>query len=249
MRFILIDEVQDYSAAQINLLKDLFVKSEFTMVGDENQAIFNSSIAFDDIKAIFEKTQHLSSSNIGVSGRGAVVKARRGRDYVQRYDLLNSYRSSGAITQAFSQLASSEEKIAITPIRPYGAPAELYPLETLADYPALLSQLFTDLPDESSLAIITKTAKQADELRTYLDSHFTAPKTATGANRYQVLPISTSKGLEFDHVLVADVSADNYSTAREQRILYTAFSRAMDRLFITYHGTASTFLERLSLEG
>lgn len=271
MRFVLIDEVQDYSAAQINLLKDLFVKSEFTMVGDENQAIFNSAIAFDDIKTIFEKTRHQDSSTVGMSGRGAVVRARRGRDFVQRYDLLKSYRSSGAITQAFSELASSQEKIAITPIRPYGAAPEIYSVTDHSDYPALLTKLLADLPAESSLAIITKTADQANDLRDYLDVHFTDrqashttelkqtddPSEAVTdvkaaqlqelltTKRYQVLPISVSKGLEFDNVLVDNVSADNYATAREQRILYTAFSRAMDRLFITYTGIASPFLEKI----
>ena len=60
-----------------------------------------------------------------------------------------------------------------------------------------------------------------------------------------MLPISVSKGLEFDNVLVVDVSADNYQNARDQRILYTAFSRAMDRLFITYQGEASPFIAKL----
>ena len=63
--------------------------------------------------------------------------------------------------------------------------------------------------------------------------------------RYQVQAISVSKGLEFDNVLVDNVSADNYVTDREQRILYTAFSRAMDRLFITYSGTPSKFLDAI----
>ena len=260
MRFVLIDEVQDYSAAQINLLKDLFVKTEFTMVGDENQAIFNSSIAFDDIKAIFENKENLDSASVGISGRGAVARARRGRDYVQRYDLLNSYRSSGAITKAFSELASSQEKIAITPIRPAGAAPEFYEVKAYSDYPALLTKLFADLPANSTLAIITKTAAQADELRAYLNTNFVDPQAKTDEavdaktaqlqellahKRYQVQAISVSKGLEFDNVLVDNVSADNYVTDREQRILYTAFSRAMDRLFITYSGTPSKFLDAI----
>lgn len=249
MRFILIDEVQDYSPAQIQLLKDLFEKSEFTMVGDENQAIFNTSISFDEIKAAFEKSSLGANGKLsGVSGRGAVARARRGRDFVQRYDLLNSYRSSGAITQAFSELASSNEKISITPIRPYGAAPEIYSLKEISDYPPLLTKILEGLPANSSLAIITKTAIQADDLRDYLAEHFMPDSAGSGASNYQVLPISTSKGLEFDHVLVADVSDDNYMTAREQRILYTAFSRAMDRLFITYQGTASPFLERIYVE-
>lgn len=242
LRFILIDEVQDYSPAQIHLLKDMFPKSEFTMVGDENQAIFNNSIEFDQIKAIFEK-ENLESAAVGIGGRGAVARAQRGRDYVQRYDLLNSYRSSGAITQAFSSLASTRDEIAITPIRPYGEAPVITEVANHEAYVSLLKDLHAQLPTGSDLTLITKTAQQADELRELLAKLL---PELTANKFYQVLPISVSKGLEFDHVLVVDVSANNYTSAREQRILYTAFSRAMDRLFITYHGEASPFLDKLS---
>lgn len=241
MRFVLIDEVQDYSPAQIHLLKDLFTKSEFTMVGDENQAIFNSSIEFDQIKAIFEK-ENAASAAVGIGGRGAVARAQRGRDYVQRYDLLNSYRSSGAITKAFSGLASTRNEIAITPIRPYGEAPVMKEVENSNDYVELLEILHTQLPKGSQLTLITKTAQQAETLRDLLAEQL---PSLTTDKFYQVLPISVSKGLEFDNVLVVDVSADNYQSARDQRILYTAFSRAMDRLFITYQGEASPFLTKL----
>ncbi|MEG0474923.1 MAG: ATP-binding domain-containing protein, partial [Carnobacterium sp.] len=57
-----------------------------------------------------------------------------------------------------------------------------------------------------------------------------------------VLPISLSKGLEFDNVLIYDASEDNYSTERDQKILYTAISRGMKNLFITYKRKLSRLL-------
>lgn len=54
LSFLLIDEIQDYTPAQCALLLTLFPRAAFTMVGDENQAIFNSAIPFSEIQKIFE---------------------------------------------------------------------------------------------------------------------------------------------------------------------------------------------------
>ncbi|MGO0288895.1 UvrD-helicase domain-containing protein, partial [Enterococcus faecalis] len=48
MAFILVDEVQDYTEAQLLLLLTLFPKASFTLAGDENQAIFNTAIEFSE---------------------------------------------------------------------------------------------------------------------------------------------------------------------------------------------------------
>lgn len=213
MRFVLIDEVQDYTPAQVRLLADLFVKSDFTMVGDENQAIFNSSISFQEIEEIFEK---------------------KGKE-VKRYDLLNSYRSSRSITQVFSQLVTSDQKMEIIPVRPEGAKPEVYEVTDKVELSQLVDRLLADL-DEKELTIITKSEEDATYLSDHLSEH------STFASSIQVLPISLSKGLEFDNVLIFNVSEDNYSTKRDQKILYTAVSRGMQNLYITYKEKQSKLL-------
>jgi DNA helicase-2/ATP-dependent DNA helicase PcrA len=95
MKYVFIDEVQDYTPAQIYLLSEFFPKAKFTMVGDENQAIFNSTISFEQIAQQFANRQS-----------------------VVTYPLLYSYRSTGAITQLFNQLTNQE--ITIIPVRPMG---------------------------------------------------------------------------------------------------------------------------------
>ncbi|GMS49842.1 UvrD-helicase domain-containing protein [Enterococcus avium] len=207
MRFILIDEVQDYTPAQLSLLFDLFEKSAFTMVGDENQAIFNSSISFDSIKEAFGER--------GLS--------------VQRYDLLYSYRSSGSITKVFSKLATDNKKMDIIPIRKDGAEPVFQQFDSLSDFVELLKENVQQLDGaDSKLTVITKNEAEVETIKTALtDSELDSLKVT-------ILPISLSKGLEFDHVLLYDVSAENYATDREIKILYTAISRAMKQLFVTY---------------
>ncbi|MCI3028253.1 UvrD-helicase domain-containing protein [Desemzia sp. C1] len=215
MRFVLIDEVQDYTPAQMSLMSDLFTKSDFTMVGDENQAIFNSSITFAEIAGIIENKQKT----------------------VQRYDLVNSYRSSGAITEVFSRLISGHQQIEIIPVRPYGNEPEWFKVSDNVDLKAVFDQLLLEL-DGRALTVITKTEEEAKQLTDYLKAEFPFAYTIN------VLPISLSKGLEFDNVLVYDVSEYNYVDERDQRILYTAVSRGMQNLFMTYKGNKSRFLAK-----
>ncbi|CPO12034.1 Helicase IV [Staphylococcus aureus] len=49
-----------------------------------------------------------------------------------------------------------------------------------------------------------------------------------------IYPISLSKGLEFDHVLIFNVNEDEYVSKRDKKILYTAISRSMQNIYITY---------------
>ncbi len=209
MRFILIDEAQDYTPAQVSLLSDLFVKSDFTMVGDENQAIFNSAITFQEINEIFETHQK----------------------QVQRYDLLNSYRSSGAITKLFSQLSNSNQQMEIAAVRPKGNDPQFFEMGNNQNSMNLFSLLLNQLKGER-LTIITKTETEAERLRVLLED----------SPIIDVFPISLSKGLEFDNVLLYNVSDDHYSTERDQKILYTAISRGMKNLFITYECKLSRLL-------
>ena len=71
MAFILVDEVQDYTEAQL-LLLTLFPKASFTLAGDENQAIFNTAIEFSEAHDLLVNE---TSRSVGT------------------YQLLNSYRS------------------------------------------------------------------------------------------------------------------------------------------------------------
>ncbi|MGX7420530.1 RNA polymerase recycling motor HelD [Carnobacterium gallinarum] len=209
-RFILIDEVQDYTSAQMYLLADLFPRSHFTMVGDENQAIFNSSSTFDEI----------------------LINLTSRKNQIKHYNLLNSYRSSGAITKVFRQLATSNEKMEIVPIRPDGKEPQFFESSTIETFCALLEQISVQLQGEK-LTIITKTEEEATWLITEIDSQLLEKLNV------HVIPISLSKGLEFDHVLVYNASSENYTSQRDQRILYTAVSRGMKRLFVSYEGAVS----------
>lgn len=165
-RYLLIDEVQDYTLAQLGLLIELFPKTHFTLVGDENQAIFNSSTTFADIMRCFDD-YHLP---------------------IHRYDLRNSYRSSGAITELFKTYAVDQEKIDIVSIRPQGKEPEYRSFQSSVELLEILAEILASLKGEKA-AIITQTEEETQTLQESIK------KSSYGLENCQIIPLSLAKGL------------------------------------------------------
>lgn len=53
-----------------------------------------------------------------------------------------------------------------------------------------------------------------------------------------------SKGLEFDQVLIPNVSEDEYQSEMDQKMLYVACTRAIHKLELTYVGTKTKWIGR-----
>lgn len=198
--FVLIDEIQDYTSAQLLLLLKVFPKTRFTLVGDENQAIFNSASSFEEIENCFLATNR----------------------FVTRYDLVNSYRSTGAITNLFKQYSGEDETMAIVPVRPHGKEPEFFTFTTFDQWVNKINDRQQHL-DHENLTVITFDDGDAEALRQTLD---------VMNKNLQVLPLSLSKGLEFDHVVLY-LSKQPTNASRERKKMYTAISRGMKTIFIT----------------
>lgn len=207
LRYLFIDEVQDYTPAQLQFLLCLFPMTAFTLVGDQQQAIFTSAITVSEIQTMFQ--QQAKS--------------------LETYQLTTSYRSSGAITRLFAQMLPKETNLNISAVRPVGKLPQFY--ANLTD--VALVDIVKEL--KQPVTIITKDSRSSEELNQFFD------KQAVSFHG-TVLPIHLAKGLEFKQVLLYDVSAENYHTDQDQRILYTAISRAMEALMVTSKTTFSTFL-------
>ncbi|EAC9345264.1 ATP-dependent DNA helicase IV, partial [Listeria monocytogenes] len=104
LRYLFIDEVQDYTPAQIQFLLCLFPMTAFTLVGDQQQAIFTSAITVSEIQTLFQ--QQAKS--------------------LETYQLTTSYRSSGAITRLFAQMLPKETNLNISAVRPEGKLPQFY---------------------------------------------------------------------------------------------------------------------------
>jgi len=90
-----------------------------------------------------------------------------------------------------------------------------------------------------SIAIITKTAKKAEEIYkknktssneiNYIDTE----ETLLGKG-ISLIPSYFAKGLEFDCVIVPDADSDSYYDEEDRKILYMICSRALHRLYVCY---------------
>ncbi|MCZ1975983.1 AAA family ATPase [Enterococcus faecium] len=206
-RYLLIDEVQDYTLAQLGLLIELFPKTHFTLVGDENQAIFNSSTTFADIMRCFDD-YHLP---------------------IHRYDLRNIYRSSGAITELFKTYAVDQEKIDIVSIRPQGKEPEYRSFRSSEELLKILAEILVSLKGEKA-AVITQTEEETQTLQESIK------KNSYGLENCQIIPLSLAKGLEFDHVILYPFENDG-DEQRRRRQMYTAISRGMKSIVVLERAT------------
>ncbi|WP_461203069.1 HelD family protein [Enterococcus sp. N342-3-1-2] len=198
LTYLFIDEAQDYTPAQIELLLLLFPKTAFTLIGDENQSIFETTISFEEIEALFSQAD----------------------SPIFRYDLTKSYRSSGTITAIFATLQAKNSQKSITAIRPCGQ--EIVYIEHIAD-----EQLLSHLAESPfDLTVLTKSQTEATRLAAELSTSALHPIIT-------VLPVHLAKGLEYPHVLLYNVNNANYQSELDQRVLYTAISRATETLTIT----------------
>ena len=224
-RYVMIDEVQDYSAAQLMCLARYFGKAHFMMLGDENQAIREGTASFDEIREVFT----------------------RACGSVDNCELMTSYRSSPEITALFTSLLDNEERVRVESVQPAGIEPVIIECADDLDYEVQLKTVVEEaLEAECLAAIIAPDARRLAKLEQLLED---LPIT-TGAGKETMpehgvllLDIKLAKGLEFDQVIVADAGNRSYpdETLARHR-LYTAISRATKKVTLVANGKLTSLL-------
>lgn len=224
-RYVMIDEVQDYSAAQLMCLARYFGKAHFMMLGDENQAIREGTASFDEIREVFT----------------------RACGSVDNCELMTSYRSSPEITALFTSLLDNEERVRVESVQPAGIEPVIIECADDLDYEVQLKTAVEEaLEAECLAAIITPDARRLAKLEQLLED---LPIT-TGAGKETMpehgvllLDIKLAKGLEFDQVIVPDAGNRSYpdETLARHR-LYTAISRATKKVTLVANGKLTSLL-------
>ncbi|MEX0877225.1 MAG: UvrD-helicase domain-containing protein [Phycisphaerales bacterium] len=226
VKHVVIDEMQDYTPIQYRVIEQLFNCNK-TILGDRNQAV-----------------SPLSSTN-AESIRDALTGA-------QCVYMHKSYRSSLEIT-ALSQTIQHN--------------ADLESIERHDEKPVLVRCVGADeeaqaiageidrfrQSDHNTMGIICKTDAQATELHERLAGrvkglHLLDARSTTFSGGVMIATAYLAKGLEFDRVVVPDVSETNYNATIDRHMLYVACTRAMHRLTLTTAAELSPFL-RQALDG
>jgi DNA helicase-2/ATP-dependent DNA helicase PcrA len=94
--------------------------------------------------------------------------------------------------------------------------------------------------------VICKTEAEAKTLHARLKNKIHIALVSSGGDEIEkgaiVITSYLAKGLEFDVVLVSDVSSENYSSDLDKKLLYVICTRALHRLTLFYRGEKSSFL-------
>lgn len=233
IRYVFIDEGQDYSSFQYEYIKKLFPRARMTVLGDFGQAIFTQATSLEAA----------DSPLVRLFGEAETSLIR----------LLRSYRSTREIVEFTKAMLPDGE--AIVPFDRRGRKPLLTTREDSAQRAAQIVADIASLRAEGydSIAIITKTAMESrnayDALRLQGGEalQLITKETPDFEKGVMILPVYLAKGVEFDAVLVYDASSAAYGRDNERKLLYTACTRAMHRLQLYTTGDLSPFVrgERL----
>jgi DNA helicase-2/ATP-dependent DNA helicase PcrA len=229
IRQVVIDEAQDYSYVQYQIIKRLFKYASFTILGDVNQAI-NSYMHTADYNTVSEIFSDYDAS---------IMKLEK------------SYRSTKEIWQLSEcVLPSSSNK---QPINRSGEKPLIVNVENHGKMKKFVLKKLQELSEQGmkSIAVICKTAKQCEDLHHSIkkDLKFINLITSESSRLTAgtcIIPCYLAKGLEFDAVIIYDASKDSYDGEELRKLMYTMCTRALHKLTILYKGELTTLLENVS---
>lgn len=226
IRFLFIDEIQDYTPFQLAFLKFSFPRAKFTVLGDLNQAIFtkdNANNLSRDFAKLFDS------------------------DRVERVNLTQTYRSTQQITDFTKYILKGGQNIEAFNRSGQKPRVKLSPNE--ADMLHQLQQQLTEYSQQhDTTAIITKTLADAQLLSEQLqDTSVTLIQSENQrlAQGTIIVPSYLAKGLEFDAVIIWHADNTRYGQDSERRLLYTVASRAMHSLTLLAEKQVSCLLDHV----
>ncbi len=219
IKHLVIDEMQDYSVVQYQVLKSLYTCPK-TILGDINQSVnpFSSS-NLEMLEKIFPGAESMT--------------------------MLKSYRSTYEITEFTKRIS---QHVNVEALERHGEAPQILAFKNKDAELEAIKKLVADFnaSEFNSLGIITKTQKQANTLYESLKMEFqTNLLNAISVSFGSGIVITTAhlaKGLEFDQVIVPYCTDKNYVTDPDRQMLYVACTRTMHKLFLTHVGSPSKFI-------
>ena len=224
MKHIVIDECQDFSPFQIELLKKANPAASFTLVGDLYQGIrsdegirsweewtgpvFRHQADLKQLTVSYRNTVEIMDLARAVAGRYPVPGVRETKPVLRHGEAPKILRAAG-----------EKERLAMIRSQVEAWRKEGY----------------------HSIALIEKTEAQAKKLFRVLAPEMDVRLLSETDSDYRggvmVLPAGIAKGMEFDCVGICDASAENFPEDEFLcRILYVMMTRPLHRLCIWHRG-------------
>ncbi len=229
IKFVMIDEAQDYSLMQYKIIASIFKNANITLLGDLNQNImpFASYKNFDSVLNIFAEARE---------------KIRSESMYLSK-----TYRSTTEIN-SFAKTVVADSPL-YNQIERHGDPVLVKKLTVKDKYMILLKDALNLKNQYKSVAIITKNQAETDEIKKYVIDKklqgsvkvYSKRDKTFNSDKIMVMPSYLSKGLEFDAVIVSDANDKNY-TLEERNLFYVVCTRALHKLNIYYTSKPSELI-------
>ncbi|WP_026664321.1 HelD family protein [Butyrivibrio sp. FC2001] len=225
MRYVMVDEVQDYTMAQMMIFTRFFPNAKFMLLGDEFQAIREGTITFAQIEEM----------------------AKADKKRFATLPLMTSYRSSPEITDMFASILPKEKKMMVSSVKRPGEKVITKECKSEKDYLKELKGMIKEFEEKDGLtAIICRNPLTLEKTASLLGD--SAPQIISGHDALPksgafLLELALAKGLEFDNVILADADSESYPDDElGKHCLYTAMSRATRNLAILADGYLSDLL-------
>lgn len=219
-KYLIIDEMQDFTPVDIYLFKKLW-HCPCIVVGDVHQSI-EKAVTSDylQITADFLGCKLLMLNKTYRSTR-EIAKFANDLIGLDNIEFVNRSGEEPCVIQSFSQVKTIEKLIN----------------EKCKDYDHIAiickcNREAKEIYKELSKLIDCKLIEQPEDYN----------------NRILVTTCATAKGIEFDAVIIPNASDDNYYNTIDKNIIYVSSTRALHKLFFTTSKKPSIFLKNISLQ-
>jgi len=250
---VLIDEAQDFHAGHWRFLRACVVEgpNDIFLAEDSHQRIYGQRLVLSHYgihtrgraSTKLRVNYRTTAQNLGYAS--AILDGTEWIDSEEEVDDLHGYHSvrrgpAPTILQSTSKSEEAEQVAAL-----------------IAEWISTAEQDDTEI----SVGVLTRTRQRMTEISAQLGEHevpLATGRVTTAERPVSVMTMHNAKGLEFTHVVLADVSADalpqaylmrglaeaerDDSLQRERALLYVAASRARDLLVVSTIGEASALL-------
>jgi len=209
IRYLIIDEMQDYTPIQYEVFKKLF-SCPVLLIGDFTQSLTTiNEMNLGELQVCYPKAQSIF--------------------------LTKSYRSTYEIISCAKKIIDDQT---IEPVLRHGREPQKRVVHSRAEEISSIIEITEQLRDEglTTIALITKTLSRANEWLELLkergiDCGIIADESTNLQEHLFICPLVQSKGLEFDAVIIVDADEENYPDLLGKQQLFVAATRAMHALY------------------
>ncbi|SHF46299.1 DNA helicase-2 / ATP-dependent DNA helicase PcrA [Caldanaerobius fijiensis DSM 17918] len=227
IKHVVIDEAQDFTPFQFCVIKELIGDNRtMTILGDLSQGIYSykSIKNWDEVKEIL------------------------GPEKTEFYTLNRSYRSTIEIMEFTKHILPNN----LSPmVRSGEKPCVIKSGNNSATIKSICENIRTSIEKGfKSIAVICKTSEESkyiyDQLKNEVDITLIDDEKDDYTGKTIVIPSYLSKGLEFDVVIIPDISALNYQDNDIDRtLLYTVITRTLHKVYMYYSGEITPIIKNI----